>query len=135
MAGQIGAGEDELLFRNRVVQVFALVVESVHGQLANEQDLERLKLAEAARMSWCLADVHEVHGPTGIYEDGDLSHWHGQGEVIYPDINPSGLEPGTFTPQPTPIDQLELSPAPEEIDRQTQPLPPPESRIAPFPDE
>jgi general secretion pathway protein D len=91
----------------------------------NEQDLERLKLAEAARMSWCLADVHEVHGPTGIYEDGDLSLWHGQGQVIYPDINPSGLEPGTFAPQPTPINQLELSPAPEEIDPQTQPLPPP----------
>jgi type II secretory pathway component GspD/PulD (secretin) len=81
----------------------------------DEYDMERLKLAEAARMSWCLADVHELHGPTGIYEDGDLSEWHGQGEVIYPQVNPSGLEPGTFTPRPTPIENLELSPSPEEL--------------------
>jgi type II secretion system protein D len=83
--------------------------------IRNEYDMERLKLAEAARMSWCLADVHELHGPTGIYEDGDLSEWHGQGEVIYPHVNPSGLEPGTFTPHPTPIENLELSPSPEEL--------------------
>ena len=85
----------------------------------DEQDLERLKMAEAARMSWCLADVHEIHGPTGIYEDCDPSPWNGQGEVIYPDINPSGLEPGTFTPRSVPMDTLELSPSPAELDPNT----------------
>jgi general secretion pathway protein D len=91
--------------------------------IRNQQDLERLKMAEAARMSWCLADVHEIHGPTGIYEDCDPSPWNGQGEVIYPDINPGGLEPGTFTPRGVPMDTLELSPSPAELDPNAAPGP------------
>jgi hypothetical protein len=38
VAGKTGAGKDEFLFRNRIFQVFAVVVESVHGQLAIDQD-------------------------------------------------------------------------------------------------
>lgn len=97
----------------------------------SEEDRERLKLAEAARMSWCLADVHELHGPTGIYEDGDLSEWRGYGEVIYPEIYPDGFQPEAISP-PEPSERgreparagQEPTLAPRERDSQIELLPP-----------
>jgi hypothetical protein len=80
----------------------------------NGEDLDRIKQAEAARMNWCLSDVHEVHGPTGLYEDAD-TYWRGRGEVIYPDTNPHGLTPGEFQPREVPLEDLELTPRMEEI--------------------
>ncbi len=97
----------------------------------NEEERERLKQAEAARMSWCLADVHELHGPTGIYEDGDLSEWHGYGEVIYPEIYSDGFQPEAVSPprptEPHPERALppqEPTPALRERDSQIELLPP-----------
>jgi hypothetical protein len=79
------------------------------------EDAELIKRTEAARMNWCLGEVHEIHGPTGIYDDRDMSEWHGQGEVVYPDTNPQGLTPGKFSPKQVPMENLELSPAIEEL--------------------
>jgi len=92
--------------------------------VGSPEDLDRLKQTEAARMNWCLSDVHEIHGPTGLYEDDD-TYWSGQGEVIYPDTNPHGLTPGEFQPQEMPLRDLELSPPMEEIPAPTHQ---PESR-------
>ena len=58
----------------------------------NEEEAERLKKVEAARMHWCLADVHNLHGETGlvdIREGHDLSD--GSAETIYPDSDPMGI--------------------------------------------
>ncbi len=58
----------------------------------NEQEAERLMKIEASRMHWCLADVHELHGDTGlvdIREGHDLSD--GSAETIYPDADPMGI--------------------------------------------
>ena len=58
----------------------------------NEQEAERLKKIEAARMHWCLADVHELHGDTGlvdIREGHDLSD--GSADTIFPDADPMGI--------------------------------------------
>ena len=58
----------------------------------NEQEAERLKKVEAARMHWCLADVHQLHGDTGlvnIHEGHDLSD--GSTDTIYPDADPMGI--------------------------------------------
>jgi len=82
--------------------------------VGSPEDLDRIKQAEAARMNWCLADVHEIHGPTGIYEEGE-TYFYGQGEVVYPDRNPNGLAPGEFQPQEMPMDELELSPPIKQI--------------------
>jgi hypothetical protein len=82
--------------------------------IGSQEDLDRIKQAEAARMNWCLSDVHEIHGPTGVYEDSD-TYWNGQGEVIYPDTNPHGLVPGEFQPQEVPLEDLQLSPPMEKI--------------------
>jgi type II secretory pathway component GspD/PulD (secretin) len=81
----------------------------------SSQDLERLKQLEAARMSWCLADVHEIHGPTGLYEDANGRCLVGEGEVVFPDTNPEGRPPGEFSPQPVPMEQLPLSPNIEQV--------------------
>jgi len=79
-----------------------------------DDDFDRIKQAEAARMNWSLADIHDIHGPTGLYQDED-TYLHGQGEVIYPDTNPHGLTPGEFRPRAVPLEDLELSPPIEHV--------------------
>ncbi|MHB8897262.1 MAG: secretin N-terminal domain-containing protein [Thermoguttaceae bacterium] len=64
--------------------------------IKNQEEAERLKRVEAARMHWCLADVNQLHGETGlvdISEGHDLSD--GSAETIFPDADPlgSGVEP------------------------------------------
>jgi hypothetical protein len=65
-------------------------------------------------MNWCLADVHDIHGPTGLYHDED-TYLYGEGEVIYPDTNPHALTPGEFQPQVVPLEELDLSPPIEQV--------------------
>lgn len=84
-------------------------------------DAERIKQIEAARMSWCLADVHAIHGPTGLYEDRDTSSWQGQGEVVYPDENPRGLMPGAYVPEDIDPKELNLSPSVPQAPTQAAP--------------
>lgn len=81
----------------------------------SSQELERIKQLEAARMHWCLADVHEIHGPTGLYQDTNGRCLVGDGEVVYPDTNPAGMRPGEFAPRAVPMDQLDLSPRIEQV--------------------
>jgi type II secretory pathway component GspD/PulD (secretin) len=55
------------------------------------EDAERLKQVEMARMSWCAADVFDMHGDVFINDD----MWHGTHEeppleVIFPHENPRG---------------------------------------------
>ena len=66
-------------------------------------------------MSWCLNDVVEINGPIGVQDDRDASAWHGEGEVIYPDLNPRGLKPGDFSPEDVLPEDLPLSPPVEEM--------------------
>jgi len=91
----------------------------------NADEAERLKQLEAARMSWCLADVHAIHGPIGVEEDSDTSGWHGEGEVIFPDLNPRGLRSGEFVPKEVSPENLRLSmPIPDpSSDGPTMPAP------------
>ena len=60
-----------------------------------KEDAERIKQAEAARMSWCLADVMELHGDPSLR--GRADEWgDSETRVIYPDLDPSGQ----MTPMP-----------------------------------
>jgi general secretion pathway protein D len=81
----------------------------------SQDDMEQIKQAEAARMNWCLSDVHALHGPTGIYEDRDESCYCGEGAVVYPDTNPGAMIPGTFSPRVVPMENLELSPPIDDL--------------------
>lgn len=102
------------------------------------EDLERIKQTEAARMSWCLADVHEIHGPTGLYEDTNGGCAVGDGQVVFPDTNPEGRRPGEFSPAPVPLDQLPLSPNIQQLPAPAAPpaeppAAPPDAADAPLP--
>jgi general secretion pathway protein D len=57
----------------------------------SQGDMERLKQAEFSRMSWCEADVFDVHGDvhtmtTAMEQSLDATPW----QVIYPDQDPRG---------------------------------------------
>jgi type II secretion system protein D len=73
----------------------------------NAQDAERIKQVEAARMSWCLADVIELHGDAGLRSRSDA--W-GDDETttIYPELElydaeqlppPAAPVPGAEVPE------------------------------------
>ena len=75
----------------------------------NPGDMERLKQAEFARMSWCEADIFAMHGDvfprTGLMQD-----WQEEDDsvpVIYPDLDPRGaLQPSATTPTGTTLESL-----------------------------
>ena len=54
-------------------------------------DMERLKQVETARMSWCAADVFDLHGE--VLDNPEMSQLiaeEGPWEVIYPHVDPRG---------------------------------------------
>ncbi len=53
-------------------------------------DNERLKQVEMARMSWCTADVYDLHGDVNYCLPAESMMTDGPTEVIYPDIQPRG---------------------------------------------
>jgi general secretion pathway protein D len=75
----------------------------------NAEDMERLKRAESARMSWCLGDVIKVHGESGLRNRHD-DFADGETVVVYPDAGavptpatpPNGHEELNLPPQMTP---------------------------------
>jgi len=107
----------------------------------DEKDADRVKMAEAARMHWCLADVVKMHGDGGLrcrtdeWSDAEMP-------VVYPDMDPSGATIPTPTEAPTGPDapespaaggenggpspfRLEFPPAPQGAAGQPTPVPPP----------
>lgn len=101
----------------------------------SQGDMERLKQAEFARMSWCEADVFEIHGD--VYpstnmtvEMMDRQDW----DVVYPDVDPRGRpEPAIEssrddqTDSPAPSNRL---PRKSEVVPQPSELPPPQDQSA-----
>jgi len=70
----------------------------------NEAEADAIKQSEAARMSWCLGDVVEMHGEAGLR--GRIDEWSdAETQVIYPDMKPAiGPDGEPFWPEmiPTP---------------------------------
>jgi hypothetical protein len=60
----------------------------------NAADAERLRQIESARMHWCAADVHEIHGDPAFCRRGECPVCNKQMPVVYPDLDPSGFSPG-----------------------------------------
>ena len=101
----------------------------------SQGDMERLKQAEFARMSWCEADIFDVHGD--VYpstnmtvEMMDRENW----DVVYPDVDPRGRpEPVSESSQqmdsPAPRNRL---PGNSEVIPQPSELPPPQDQSARF---
>ena len=53
-------------------------------------DNERIKQAEMARMSWCTADVYDLHGDVDYSFPDEVTNLEEPTEVIYPDVQPRG---------------------------------------------
>ena len=51
-----------------------LIVIMTPRLLRSQEETERLKLAESARMSWCLADIVDIHGEVGLSGRYDVAH-------------------------------------------------------------
>jgi type II secretion system protein D len=68
----------------------------------SESEANQVKQTEAARMSWCLGDVEALHGDTGIHRRGETEMDYGETTVVYPDLNPRGVEPVDTPPASEP---------------------------------
>jgi hypothetical protein len=66
----------------------------------NPEDVERIKQIEAARMHWCCADVHQVHGDGSLCNRPDCPICNSEIPTIYPDLNPRGNAPNNSTSPP-----------------------------------
>jgi type II secretion system protein D len=72
--------------------------------VTSDEELEMLNQAEAARMSWCLADVIDAHGDPG-FGPGRADSWDAGTPVIFPSVDPTAesvLTPGAAEPVPAP---------------------------------
>jgi hypothetical protein len=60
--------------------------------IRNNRDADDIKLAEAARMSWCMADVQKIHGDSGLRNRKD--DWSdAETPTVYPDRDAAGGAP------------------------------------------
>jgi hypothetical protein len=99
-----------------------LIIMTPHVVRTNE-DADAVKRMEAARMHWCLADVIEMTGDTGLRNRKD--DWpDGDTKVIYPDGDPRTLRDAPSPPGRAPMPP---SAAPETV---PAPVPTP-SRLEP----
>ena len=95
----------------------------------SDEDIEEIKRTEAARMHWCLCDVHEMAGDLGLRSRAD--DWpDAETHVVYPDLEPDGRmlelpEGPEFMPAPseTPF-EVERVPTPADGPTPTAPRPP-----------
>ncbi len=101
------------LFRfdaKNVVKKELLIIMTPHV-VRTEEDAESVKRVEAARMHWCLADVIEIMGESGLR--GRKDDWpDGQTKVIYPDGDPRTLrDPSSVPPGRVPMPPSDASEA------------------------
>src|SRR4029453_11692003 len=68
--------------------------------MQSEEQNEWLNQRESQRMSWCLADIVNIHGPVAM--SGNPAYNGQPTDLIYPDINPGSPTPAT----PPPLDPL-----------------------------
>ena len=66
--------------------------------ITSQEQMERMKQLESSRIHWCLADVAEMFGDTGLHDVTDNTQDDGAETVIYPDADgvdtlPEGSEP------------------------------------------
>lgn len=110
---------------NQVERTELLIIMTPHI-IRSESDMQRLKQAEFARMSWCEADVFDIHGDINYFR-GPVSHSYDseQWEVVYPDEDPRGriTEPAR---EAAPLDGLMESSMPPAYNYQ-----PPKTASAP----
>jgi general secretion pathway protein D len=76
-------------YRSRRTELLIILTPHV---VRSSADAERLKQIEAARMHWCAADVHAIHGDPEFCRRGECPTCNEQMPVVYPDLDPRGLQ-------------------------------------------
>lgn len=97
--------------------------------IRSQEEGERIKQAEFARMNWCAADVYDLYGDPGIGLRSPLTNPTDDPgtEVIYPDSNPrGGATPHPAGPVPGPYP--EAAPGMGNVQPGTLPQPVPDLR-------
>lgn len=76
--------------------------------IQTDDDYEMLKQVESSRMSWCLADILNMHGDVGL--SGGNGLWGpARSPVIYPDLQPTIIyEPGMVPNGTIPLEEIEV---------------------------
>ena len=75
---------------NRMVRAELLIIMTPHI-IRSEGDMQRMKQAEFSRMSWCEADVFDIHGDLNASVGPNaLSLEDENWQVVYPDVDPRG---------------------------------------------
>lgn len=92
-------------FDQRISQRDELLIIMTPYLIESEEDMTMLNQMEMDRMSWCLADVANVHGTIG-YSDFDGYLQSTGPATVYPDLDPAGMN-------------LQAPPIPEDM-----PIPP-----------
>ena len=66
-------------------------------------------------MSWCLADVIDIHGNDPSLTSGGIGGNDAYTEIIYPDLNPTAVPPASDVEEvPTPFDERSFENVPVE---------------------
>lgn len=73
--------------------------------IKHDEDYEWLNAVESERMSWCLADVVNLHGDVGLRGNNNLFCCDNV-PVIYPDLDPTGSQYRKPVNGPNPDDKL-----------------------------
>ncbi len=94
----------------------------------SQGDMERIKQAEFARMSWCEADVFDIHGD--VFPSMNMTAEmldRSESEVVYPDVDPRG-RPETILEAPgnPPLRKADSVPSPAQSPDTRQLLPTPD---------
>lgn len=77
-------------FANRRTELIIILTPHI---VRSPEDIQRLKEIEMARMSWCAADIFEMHGEVFTTPENSLLFNEDQGvEVIYPHVDPRGTQ-------------------------------------------
>jgi len=101
---------------NQMLRTELVIILTPHV-VRSQGDMERLKQAEFARMSWCEADIFEVHG--NIYPGTDVAldcMKQEYGEVVYPDTDPRGTSTRPAPQPPSVGPPLTMDPARFQLD-------------------
>jgi type II secretion system protein D len=88
------------------------------------EDNERLKMLETARLSWCCADVHAIHGQVGLCTIPGCSLCESNVPVVYPDFDPRGQQMAVPEMAPIPAEPPPQAPAPMIMPPQPRPVDP-----------
>jgi general secretion pathway protein D len=89
--------------------------------IQNEEQMEQMKQLESSRIHWCLADVTEMFGDTGLYDIADDSINDGAATVIYPDDDPIGTSPEGYELLNPPVNEGAWPPSSNDVPSEPTP--------------